>query len=78
MPDGFGLKNRERCKKEKLLIWREKWAEVSNRKFEEKGLKECIDHAPIRIGALTKSRLYIWCMKPQNWRKKANGASRVI
>jgi hypothetical protein len=43
-PDGFGDKNREWDKKEKLLDWREKWAEVTNRKFKQKGLAERIDY----------------------------------
>ncbi|MDR1993301.1 MAG: MobA/MobL family protein [Nitrososphaerota archaeon] len=43
-PDGFGLKNRDWNKKDMLLDWRESWTEVNNRKFEQKGLDERIDH----------------------------------
>ena len=43
-PKGFGNKNREWNNKKYLEIWREKWADVNNRKFEEKGLAERIDH----------------------------------
>ena len=47
-PDGFGGKNREWNKKDLFLVWRESWAEVNNRKFEEKGLAERIDHRSYR------------------------------
>jgi hypothetical protein len=43
-PEGFGNKNREWDKEENLLAWRENWARINNRKFEEKGLEERIDH----------------------------------
>jgi len=43
-PDGFGNKNRDWNKKDYLEAWRESWADVNNRKFEEKGFDERIDH----------------------------------
>jgi myosin heavy subunit len=43
-PDGFGGKNRAWDKDYELVSWRKNWAEVNNRKFEEKGLDERIDH----------------------------------
>jgi hypothetical protein len=44
LPDGFGGKNRAWDKDYELVSWRKSWAEVNNRKFEEKGLDERIDH----------------------------------
>jgi hypothetical protein len=43
-PDGFGLKNTAWNDKDLFLEWRKSWADVNNRKFEEKGLAERIDH----------------------------------
>jgi len=43
-PDGLGRKDRDIDKKTELMEWRKSWAEVNNRKFEEKGLDERIDH----------------------------------
>ena len=43
-PEGFGLKNTDWNKKQYLESWRKSWADVNNRKFEEKGLDERIDH----------------------------------
>jgi myosin heavy subunit len=43
-PNGFGGKNRDWDKEAELLKWRENWANTNNRKFEEKGLAERIDH----------------------------------
>jgi len=43
-PDGFGGKNRDWDDDIELLKWRENWAKINNRKFEEKGLAERIDH----------------------------------
>jgi len=53
-PDGFGGKNREWDKTENLLEWREKWAELNNRKFEEKGLAEHIDHRTLEAQGIDR------------------------
>jgi hypothetical protein len=52
--DGFGNKNREWNNKKYLEIWREKWADVNNRKFEEKGLEERIDHRSYKDRGIDK------------------------
>jgi uncharacterized protein YoxC len=43
-PDGFEGKNRDWDEDTELLKWRENWAVINNRKFEEKGLDARIDH----------------------------------
>jgi hypothetical protein len=52
--DGFGKKNTDLDKRENLLIWRESWAEVNNRKFEEKGLDERIDHRTLKAQGIDR------------------------
>jgi len=53
-PDGFGNKNREWDKKEKLLNWRKNWADINNRKFEGKGLAERLDHRTLKEQGLDR------------------------
>jgi len=53
-PDGFGKKNPDWDKRENLLIWREKWAEINNRFFEEKGLAERIDHRTLMAQGINR------------------------
>ena len=53
-PDGFGGKNRDWDKTENLLAWREKWAQINNRKFEEKGLAERIDHRTLKAQGIDR------------------------
>jgi len=53
-PDGFGKKNPDWDKRENLLIWRENWAEINNRKFEEKGLDERIDHRTLKAQGIDR------------------------
>lgn len=43
-PDGFGPKNREWNRTERLEGWREAWAEHANRALERAGVAERIDH----------------------------------
>jgi len=43
-PEGLGRKDRDLDKESELMEWRKSWAEVTNRKFVEKGLDERIDH----------------------------------
>ena len=52
--DGFGGKNRAWDKRENVLIWREKWAEINNRKFEQKGLSERIDHRTLEAQGIDR------------------------
>jgi hypothetical protein len=47
-PEGFGKKNTDLDSKVNLLKWRESWANINNRKFEEKGLAERIDHRTLK------------------------------
>jgi hypothetical protein len=47
-PDGFGFKNRDWNRDSEFLGWRKNWAEVVNRKLEEKGFEERIDHRSYR------------------------------
>ena len=53
-PEGFGNKNRDWDKEENLLIWRENWAKINNRKFEEKGLVERIDHRTLKAQGIDR------------------------
>jgi ATP-dependent exoDNAse (exonuclease V) alpha subunit len=53
-PEGFGNKNRDWDKKENLLVWRENWADKNNRKFEEKGLDERIDHRTLEAQGIDR------------------------
>jgi ATP-dependent exoDNAse (exonuclease V) alpha subunit len=45
---GFGGKNRDWNDKALLESWREKWAEVCNKRLQEKGLAERIDHRTLK------------------------------
>ncbi|MDR0797557.1 MAG: MobA/MobL family protein [Nitrososphaerota archaeon] len=51
-PDGFGLKNTEWNKKEKLLTWRKAWTNTINNALEGKGLDERIDHRTLKAQGL--------------------------
>lgn len=42
--DGFGLKNRDWDKKERLMQWRREWATVLNRELERSGHEERVSH----------------------------------
>jgi hypothetical protein len=53
-PDGFGKKNRDWDKKAELYKWREKWTEINNRKFEQKGLSERIDHRTLEAQGIDR------------------------
>jgi len=53
-PEGFGKKNRDWDKEENILIWRENWARINNRKFEEKGLEERIDHRTLKAQGIDR------------------------
>jgi ATP-dependent exoDNAse (exonuclease V) alpha subunit len=53
-PEGFGKKNRDWDKEENVLIWRENWARINNRKFEEKGLEERIDHRTLKAQGIDR------------------------
>jgi hypothetical protein len=53
-PEGFGKKNRDWDKEENVLIWRENWARINNRKFEEKGLEEHIDHRTLKAQGIDR------------------------
>ena len=56
-PEGFGNKNRDWDKEENLLIWRENWAKITNRKFEEKGLAGRIDHRTLKAQVMPQISL---------------------
>jgi hypothetical protein len=53
-PDGFGGKNRDWDKDLELVKWRENWAKINNRKFEEKGLDERIDHRTLKAQGIDR------------------------
>jgi hypothetical protein len=53
-PDGFGGKNRDWDKEAELIKWRENWAKINNRKFEEKGLDERIDHRTLKAQGIDR------------------------
>ena len=53
-PEGFGEKNLDLDSRTNLLIWRESWAEINNRKFEEKGIEERIDHRTLKAQGLDR------------------------
>jgi len=53
-PDGFGGKNRDWDKEAELVKWRENWAKINNRKFEEKGLDERIDHRTLKAQGIDR------------------------
>jgi len=53
-PDGFGGKNRDWDKDIELVKWRENWANINNRKFEEKGLDERIDHRTLKTQGIDR------------------------
>jgi archaellum component FlaC len=53
-PDGFKEKNREWDSRESLINWRKSWADVTNRKFEEKGLEERIDHRTLKVQGIDR------------------------
>ncbi|MDR0470236.1 MAG: MobA/MobL family protein [Nitrososphaerota archaeon] len=53
-PEGFGKKNTYLDSKTNLLIWRESWANINNRKFEEKGLAERIDHRTLEAQGIDR------------------------
>jgi hypothetical protein len=53
-PDGFGGKNRDWDEPAELVSWRKNWADDNNRKFEEKGLDERIDHRTLRAQGIDR------------------------
>jgi len=53
-PEGFGNKNREWNSKQILVEWRESWAEINKRKFEQKGLAERIDHRALKAQGIDR------------------------
>jgi hypothetical protein len=53
-PDGFGGKNRDWDKDVELIRWRENWADINNRKFEEKGLDVRIDHRTLKAQGIDR------------------------
>ncbi|MDR0493539.1 MAG: MobA/MobL family protein [Nitrososphaerota archaeon] len=53
-PDGFGLKNRDWNNKNLFVEWRKNWADVNNRKFEEKGLEERISHLSLEAQGIDR------------------------
>ncbi|MDR0470364.1 MAG: MobA/MobL family protein [Nitrososphaerota archaeon] len=52
--DGFGKKNRDWNEAAQLVKWRENWADINNRKFEEKGLEERIDHRTLKAQGIDR------------------------
>jgi len=52
--DGFGLKNREWNAPQNLKAWRKNWADVCNKKFEEKGLDCRIDHRTLKAQGIDR------------------------
>ncbi|MCL2672302.1 MAG: MobA/MobL family protein [Clostridiales bacterium] len=52
--EGFGNKNRDWDKVERLVEWREDWARVCNDKFREKGLAERIDHRTLEAQGIDR------------------------
>jgi len=52
--DGFGGKNRDWDEDSELLKWRENWAKINNRKFEEKGLDVRIDHRTLKAQGIDR------------------------
>ena len=53
-PEGFKGKNRDWDKEAELIKWRENWAKINNRKFEEKGLEERIDHRTLKAQGIDR------------------------
>jgi ATP-dependent exoDNAse (exonuclease V) alpha subunit len=53
-PDGFGKKNTEWNSRASLIEWRENWADVNNRMFENKGLAERIDHRTLKAQGIDR------------------------
>jgi hypothetical protein len=53
-PDGLEGKNRDSDKASELIKWRKSWAEVNNRKFEEKGLDVRIDHRTLKAQGIDR------------------------
>ena len=51
---GFGGKNRDWDKVECLESWRERWADVCNEKFQQKGLTERIDHRTLEAQGIDR------------------------
>jgi hypothetical protein len=52
--NGFGNKEREWNKKDMLLKWREKWADVCNEMLREKGFDERIDHRTLKAQGIDR------------------------
>jgi hypothetical protein len=52
--EGFKGKKRDWDKDGELIRWRENWAEINNRKFEEKGLDIRIDHRTLKAQGIDR------------------------
>ena len=60
-PDGFGFKNTNWNDNKLFLEWRKNWADVNNRKFEEKGLAERIDHRSYKSRGIDREPMvHLW------------------
>jgi len=52
--DGFGNKNRDWNKPEKLVQWRKSWADICNEHLRAKGITECIDHRTLKAQGIDR------------------------
>lgn len=52
--EGFGKKNRDWNSKARLKSWRENWADVCNKKLQEKGLDDRIDHRTLKAQGIDR------------------------
>jgi hypothetical protein len=82
-PDGFGNKNRDWDREEKLLAWREKWAEINNLLLEQKGLDERIDHRTLKAQGIDREpTIHIgaaaWAMEKRGIRTERGDRNREI
>ncbi|MCL1976742.1 MAG: MobA/MobL family protein [Candidatus Bathyarchaeota archaeon] len=82
-PDGFGNINRDWSKTAELVSWRENWAKINNRKFEEKGLEERIDHRTLKAQGIDRDPTihlgaYATALEKKGIRSKRGDRNREI
>jgi len=82
-PDGFKGKNRDWDKDFELIKWRENWANVNNRKFEQKGLAERIDHRTLKAQGIDREPTIhmgaqAWAMEKKGIRTERGDMNREI
>jgi hypothetical protein len=82
-PDGFENKNRDWDKEEKLLAWREKWAEINNLLLEKKGIEERIDHRTLKAQGIDREpTIHIgaaaWALEKRGIRTERGDRNREI